>query len=124
MRSYYLKGYYNGDTRNCRNYSNTTQNTICHYVIFRADDCGSLIDNSSSDYELYQDSAYNTRYDIVSRPSINNINVTSSNCSTIVNAYGGFYENYAPYLVGNVIGFGVFTLAFFLLIGSIIRRHL
>lgn len=124
MKSYYLKGYYNGDTRNCRNYNSTTQNTICHYIIIRADDCGSLTDNSASDYELYQDSTYNTRYDSVSRPSINNINVSSTNCSTIASTYGGTYEYYAPYLVGNVLGFGVFVLAFCLLIGSIIRRHL
>lgn len=124
MKSYYLKGYFNGDSRNCRNFNSTTQNTICHYVIFRGNDCDSLLNNNKSDVELYQDSSFHTRFDVISRPNIDDINVTSSNCSNIVNQYGGEFENYVEYIFGNLIGLVVLISALVMLIGSIIRRHL
>lgn len=121
---YFLKGYYDGDSRNCRRNNGESNATTCRYVLMRAHRCDELTINSKNSIELYQNSDFTNRYDIINRPTIDDINVISSNCSEIIRDQGGLFEGYEPYLFGNLLGIACFAIAFFLLIWSIIRRHL
>lgn len=124
MKSYYAKYYYNSGNRNCRNYSSASNNVICHYVIRRSEKCSDLLSTSApATTELYSDSAFSSRYDVVSVPSISDLNVISSNCSEVVQTYGGTFENYQDGYVGSFLGFVVIGISFGLLIWALIRRH-
>lgn len=123
MKSYYLKAYYDGDVRNCRNYNSSSSNTICHYVIIRSEHPTDL-ETSNSSLELYSNSDFTNRYQTIYRPSYSDLRIIESNSTYIVDKYGGQIVGQSDSYLGSFIGIFVMFISWAILVWALLRRHL